>query len=178
MELTTNQKGAAAEAAITHAALELGLGVFHSFGDERTDMILDLRPTLIRVQCKWAARRGDVVMVHCGSSRRTASGFARSLYRRDEVDTFGLYCAAVDTCYLIPYDVVPPAGALHLRLTPSRNNQQHGIRWAKDYEFAATLRRLGAIAQLGERLHGMQEVAGSSPAGSTSQAASPEAALS
>ena len=25
----------------------------------------------------------------------------------------------------------------------------------------------GAIAQLGERLHGMQEVAGSSPAGST-----------
>src|SRR5918999_1829877 len=50
--------------------------------------------------------------------------------------------------------------AIHLRLAPCRNNQKQSIHWASQYE-------LGAIAQLGERLHGMQEVAGSSPASST-----------
>jgi hypothetical protein len=177
MQLTTNQKGAAAEAAIVHAALELGVGVYRSFGDERADLILDLRPTLLRVQCKWAPRRGDVVVIHCDSSRRTANGLVRSLYRSEEVDAFAVYCAATGACYFIPFELVPPGGALQLRLTPSRNNQQTGIRWAKDYEFAATLRAHGAIAQLGERLHGMQEVAGSSPAGSIMKAASREAAL-
>ena len=50
---------------------------------------------------------------------------------------------------------------------PPGNHQRRGIRPANDFEFAATLGRLrGPIAQLGERLHGMQEVAGSSPAGS------------
>jgi hypothetical protein len=57
---------------------------------------------------------------------------------------------------------------LHLRLAARENNQRLGIRWVKDYEFAATLRQhQGAIAQLGERLDGIQKVAGSSPAGST-----------
>ena len=55
---------------------------------------------------------------------------------------------------------------VHLRLTPARNNQQAGIKAAEDYDLANMISRLGAIAQLGERLHGMQEVAGSSPAGS------------
>jgi hypothetical protein len=49
---------------------------------------------------------------------------------------------------------------LYLRLAPARNNQEFAITYAADYEFS------GAIAQLGERLHGMQEVAGSSPASS------------
>jgi hypothetical protein len=78
---------------------------------------------------------------------------------------------------LIPFVDVPRCASLQLRIAPTRNNQAKRIRWAKDYEFAATLRRLGAVAQLGERCHGMAEAAGSSPAGSTSEAVSPEAAL-
>ena len=54
-----------------------------------------------------------------------------------------------------------------LRLGPTQNNQEKGINWAEQYEFGATLGSRGAIAQLGERLLGMQKVAGSSPAGST-----------
>ena len=45
--LTTNQKGAVAEAAITHAALELGVGVSKPHGDESYDLIFDLRPQLV-----------------------------------------------------------------------------------------------------------------------------------
>jgi hypothetical protein len=102
------------------------------------------------------------------------------VYSRDEVDILAAYCHDTRLSYLLPPTVFEGRSAVTLRLAPSRNNQELGIRWAKDYEFAATLSRLGAIAQLGERLRGTQEVAGSSPAGSTSQAVegvSPEAAL-
>jgi hypothetical protein len=38
---------------------------------------------------------------------------------------------------------------------------------AKEFWYSARPKRYGAIAQLGERLHGMQEVDGSIPSGST-----------
>ena len=80
-------------------------------------------------------------------------------------------------CYFLPFDVVAGQRTIRLRLGPTLNNQRLGIRWAKDFEFGATLSRLGAVAQLGERLAGSQKATGSSPVGSTSKAASPEAAL-
>ena len=49
--LTTNQKGAVAEAAIAKEAIELGVGVFKPLADERYDFSFDLRPRLARVQC-------------------------------------------------------------------------------------------------------------------------------
>jgi hypothetical protein len=58
---------------------------------------------------------------------------------------------------------------VHLRLADSRNNQRQRINWVKDYEFEATLARLGAVAQLGERLAGSQKATGSSPVGSINQ---------
>ena len=87
------------------------------------------------------------------------------------------YSEHMRRCYLLPFEEVPRGATVQLRATPTRNNQERRIRWAKDFEFAATLMRLGAIAQLGERVAGSDEVAGSSPAGSTSEVASPEAAL-
>jgi hypothetical protein len=62
---------------------------------------------------------------------------------------------------LLPIELVAGKHEVRLRLTASRNGQVACITLAKDFEFD------GAIAQLGERLHGMQEVAGSSPASST-----------
>jgi hypothetical protein len=50
---------------------------------------------------------------------------------------------------------------VHLRLTPARNGQKSCITLADNFDFE------GAIAQLGERLDGIQEAAGSSPASST-----------
>jgi PD-(D/E)XK endonuclease len=50
--LTSDQKGAIAEAAIARAAIELGIGVARPLADQRYDLIFDLRPRLLRVQCK------------------------------------------------------------------------------------------------------------------------------
>ena len=166
--MTTNQKGSLAEVKIAAAAIELGLGVARPLDDERYDLILDLRPTLLRVQCKWARRIGDVVSARLYTSRRGPEGVRSSRYEAGEFDAFALYCPDVERCYLLPADDVVAFRQIHLRLAPSNNNQLLRIRWARHYEFGATLARLdGPIAQLGERLAGSQKVAGSSPAGST-----------
>ena len=175
--LTPDQKGAIAESAILNAAVQLGIGVFLPFGDERYDLVFDLRPALVRVQCKWARRIGDVVAVRCYSSRRSAAGFVKRGYDHGEVDAFAAYCPDEHRCYFLPLNEVGIRSTIALRLRPARNNQSAGIHWARDFDFAAKLGRRGAIAQLGERLHGMQEVAGSSPAGSTSEAALGAASL-
>ena len=174
--LTPDQKGAIAESAILHVAIRLGVGVARPFGDERYDFVFDLRPELVRVQCKWARRFGDVIAVRCYSSRRSSSGFIKRTYRSGEVDAFAAYCPEEGRCYFLPVDEIGIRSTIALRLSPARNNQAAGIHWARDFDFAAKLGRRGAIAQLGERLHGMQEVAGSSPAGSTSEAAHDRAA--
>jgi hypothetical protein len=166
--LTTDQKGVLAEQAIVFEALKLGVGVFQPLGDERYDLILDLRPNLLRVQCKWASRNGDVVLIRTRRCRRGSEGLIHRYYQRGEIDAIAAYCADVDQCYLLPLAMSIGRGMVQLRLAPSKNNQQLRINWARDYEFGATLQQLqGPIAQLGERLSGTQKVAGSIPAGST-----------
>ena len=165
--LTSDQKGAIAETAVIHQAVKLGVGVLKPVNDGlRYDLVLDIDGRLLRVQCKWANRVGDVIAVRCYSSRRSARGFVRRPYTPNEVDALVAYCPELDRCYYLPLENFPGRVQIQLRLARAKNNQRSGVHWAEDYEFAAKLGRPGAIAQLGERLHGMQEVAGSSPAGS------------
>ena len=168
--LTTNQKGAIAEAAITKAALELGYDVYRpAIEGGRYDLIFDTGDELQRVQCKWAPLNGEVVVIRSYSTRRTATGLKRNTYKPGEFDVLAAYCAILDRVYAVPYENVGGATHLQLRVSPARNNQRIGIRVAKDFEFGARLPQtsLGPIAQLGERRHGMAEVVGSSPTGST-----------
>ena len=166
--LTTNQKGAIAEAAIMKAAFEVGYDVYRpAIEGGRYDLILDRGDALVRVQCKWAPLHGDVIVVRVYSNRRTRSGLLRRPYLQREIDAVGAYCPALDRCYLIPFAGVDCVQQLNLRVAPTRNHQQRGIRQASVFEFGGTIRRDGPIAQLGERLDGIQKVAGSSPAGST-----------
>jgi hypothetical protein len=155
--LTTDEKGSIAELAIASAAARLQIGVFKPLTDgERYDLILDLRPQLLRVQCKWATRYDDVVIVRCYSARRTATGLVRRPYSVEEIDAIGAYCLELETCYLVPIELMIGQETLQLRLRPTRNNQRLRIRWAREFELATTLGRLGAVAQLGERLAGSQ----------------------
>jgi hypothetical protein len=51
----TNHKGNVAEATIAAAAIKLGVDVIKPLVEHtRYDLIFDLRPRLLRVQCKWA----------------------------------------------------------------------------------------------------------------------------
>lgn len=160
--MNSNQKGAIAEAAIATEAIKRGMGVLRPFADERYDLIFDMRPGLLRVQCKYASRNGDVLQVPTGGSWYSPGrGYVRSTYTEAEIDAIAAYCAELGRCYLLPVSVISGLRLVYLRLAPTRNRQKAAINWAADYEF-------GAIAQLGEHLAGSQKVVGSSPTGSTS----------
>jgi hypothetical protein len=153
--MTTDQKGAIAEAAIALAAIKLGIGVFRPPADERYDLIFDLHPALMRIQCKWAVKRRGVITVFYSSSRRAPEGFRRRTYSAHEVDAIASYCFELDRCFLIPIDLVADRPSIALRVDPTGNNQRQGVNWADDFDLAATLRRHpGAVAQLGERRAG------------------------
>ena len=167
--LTTDQKGAIAEMGIAWHATQLGVDVYKPLSEGgRFDLIFDFDDHLWRVQCKWAALEGEVLVVRCSSSRRAREGMRKRPYTANEIDAFAAYSADLDRCYFLPIDRFPRRAQICLRIGPTLNNQRQLVNWAEDFEFAATLgRHQGAIAQLGERLRGTQEVAGSSPAGST-----------
>ena len=103
MELSPDQKGAVAESAIVHAAIKLGVGVYKPLSDgERCDLIFNIGGNLLRVQCKWARRLGETLVVNCRSSRRCLNGYVRRVYTSDEVDAIAAYSLDLDRCYFLP----------------------------------------------------------------------------
>ena len=164
--LGPNEKGAIAEAAITLAAIEAGIRVLKPAAEHQPyDLAFDYAGEIQRIQCKWARLRADVIEIQVGRCRATPSGYVRATYERSEIDALAAYCADLRRVYLIPVAVVAGVGLLRLRLRQPKNGQRAAIRWAVEYG-------LGAVAQLGERRHGMAEVRGSSPLSSTDDASS------
>jgi PD-(D/E)XK nuclease superfamily protein len=134
--LTSNQKGAVAETAVAHAAVKIGIDVYRPVAEGgRCDLIFDFGQRLIRVQCKWAERRGEVIPVRCYSSRRARDGFLKRSYTAEEVDAIVAYCAELDRCFFLAVDLFACRTYVQLRLSPSRNNQKRGVNWADDYAF-------------------------------------------
>jgi len=161
-DLKPSRKGAIAEAAITAEAARLGLDVYRPVIEGcRCDLVLGLRGCLLRIQCKWSRRHGDVVRVMIRTSRHTPAGYVQTTYTEDEIDAVVAYCPDVNECYCLPISKVAGRNCVYLRLAPTNNGQEAGIQWAEQHKFS------GAIAQLGERLAGSQKAAGSSPASST-----------
>jgi prevent-host-death family protein len=164
-----NHKGNAAELAIAAEAARLGLTVLLPMTEhERFDLVLGIAGRLLRVQCKWASRRGEIIKVRFDSSYHSPTrGYVRATYGTGEVDAVAAYCHEVGKCYLLSIQEFAGRSAVHLRLGPARNNQRASVHWATAYEFP------GAVAQLEERRHGMAEVRGSSPLSSTADASAP-----
>src|SRR5215475_5975083 len=129
-----NHKGNVAELAIAAEAAKLGLSVLKPLTEhERYDLALGLGGALLRVQCKWATKKGDVVAIGLGTSRRGRSGYVRATYSALEVDAIGAYCEEIDSCFLIPIEIVAGQWAIHLRLAPARNGQRAALHLAEQY---------------------------------------------
>jgi prevent-host-death family protein len=143
-----NHKGNVAEMVIATEAMKLGVDVIKPMGEHtRYDLIFDLHPRLLRIQCKWAPLRDDVVVVNLVSTRYTANGRPiRTPYTSSEVDAVAAYCEAMDACYLIPAQKFDGMKGLSLRVAPPRNGQRAQLNWAEAYELS------GAVAQLGRAL--------------------------
>jgi hypothetical protein len=161
--MTPHRKGAIAETRIAAELTQLGLDVYRPIAEGgRYDLLVDCGPRLVRVQCKWARRLRGVVVVRTRTSRLTPHGYVRTTYASGEIDGVAAYCPELESCYWLPITEFDGRVSVSLRLRPADNGQRSGLRWASDHP-------LGAIAQLGERLTGSQEVGGSNPPSSTSR---------
>jgi PD-(D/E)XK endonuclease len=140
----------------------LGYDVLTPFGENtRYDLVLDDGVRLMRVQCKTGRlRNGAVLFALCscyGHHRHPET--ARRDYR-GQVDYFAVYCPETGGVYLVPIADLTARVLGTLRVEPSRNNQAKGVRYAADYEVAASL--LKDFARLLVRedlaLHALQRV--------------------
>ncbi len=161
--MNSNQKGDIAEAEIAAAAIRAGCIVLRPLTDHPPyDLALEAGGVMLRVQCKWAPLKNDVIEIRLRRcSHSPTRGYVRSGYTPEEIDAIAVYCDGLDQCFLVPIGALRGQEWLSLRVASPRNGQRAAIHFAAEYELP------GAIAQLGERVHGMHEVAGSSPAGST-----------
>jgi hypothetical protein len=136
-DLTPSQKGAAAEAAITAAAIQLGLVVLRPMCEgRRCDLAIDLEPRAAAgAMPACSTPRGCAV---CASDNLQA--YARRT-RQDEVHREPDRCcrrllAQLHRSFLMPIPEVAGRRGIHLRLDPTKNNQAEGIKWARDYELS------------------------------------------
>jgi prevent-host-death family protein len=140
----TNHKGNVAEAAIAAAAVGLGIPVLRpQYEHGRYDLVFEINERFLRIQCKWAPRQEDVVIVRLSGYRLTTRGSVRSSYAIGEIDAVVGYCQELDQCYWLPIELAAGRRAIHLRLNPPRNGQMASINWAPDFHLE------GAVAQLG-----------------------------
>lgn len=115
---------------ILAALIERGFAVSIPFGGGQPyDLVVDLGGfDLLKVQCKtgWHAK-GCIAF----NARSTDHGQGRRPYF-GLAHIFGVYFPPTRSVYLVPLE----AAGFHgwLRLEPTRNNQQKGIRFAADFE--------------------------------------------
>jgi prevent-host-death family protein len=167
--LSTNHKGAVAEAKIAAVATELGVPVLRPIQERgRYDLAFEIGHRLYRVQCKWASldHEEGVIKIQLQSSWYSPAGYVRSTYSEEEIDLVAVYCGDNDQCYLFSGAFAAGRRAVWLRVSPARNGQRACLNLACDYQLA------GAVAQLEERVSGRHEATGSSPVSSTSDARS------
>jgi PD-(D/E)XK endonuclease len=102
------------------------------FGVARYDLIVDVGSGLKRVQCKTGRLRNGVIVFNAYSSNRSGiRGY------QGEADFFGVYCRETDKVYMVP--VTDTKTQLYLRVSPSKNGQLTGIKYAVDYEIHAVV---------------------------------------
>lgn len=134
--MNTTAIGEKSEAIILAELVKRDYKVLMPFGNNRRyDFVLDLTSSVLgfmRVQCKTGRLRAGVVEFNAYSSGSNSSG-SKSKGYKDDVDLFLIYCPDTDKVYwLLPRSC--GNSKPYLRVTPTRNSQSKGVRWAKDYE--------------------------------------------
>ena len=134
----TSRKGEITESMILARLVQLGYECLISWGhDHRYDIGIDDDGKLIRTQCKTARyveERGcfefitAITYARVGGKPHIRKGY------KGEADYFGVYASETAKVYLVPVEDVPIGSKGQLRLHATKNNQQKGVKWAKDYE--------------------------------------------
>ena len=135
-ERDTNKTGTISESAIITRFLQLGYEVLVPVGGNlRYDLVIeDSEGQFWRVQCKtaWIDENGTALKFATANQSPLSKTKGWRHYR-GQCEYFAVYSEELGKVYLVPVDQVGATQA-HLRLAPTKNNQEKYVRWAKDYE--------------------------------------------
>lgn len=134
----TTYKGEITECMVLARLVQLGYNCLRPWGhDCRYDIAIDDGGKLVRIQCKtahYSEERGclefntAIIYARVGGKPHIRKGY------KGQAEYFGVYSPETGKVYLIPVDDVPICSKALLRLNATKNNQQKGVKWAKDYE--------------------------------------------
>ena len=134
--LNKKSKGALAELKVACDLVRRGYGIAIPYGEDSDfDLIVCRGGSLERVQVKHSTSRAGIVVVKC-SSHSLTNGKVRRVkrYTAETIDWVAIWDSTTDRCFYVPsVELGTGRSCLHLRLTPARNGQIHGIRNADDY---------------------------------------------
>jgi hypothetical protein len=127
-----------AELIVAADLVKRGYRVAFPFGEDCDFDLLFWRPPSIaleRVQVKYTESNAEVIDV-CASSHSLTNGRVRATkrYTQETIDWLAAYDVTTGCCYYIPAtELGSGMREIRLRLVPTKNNQQQGIRMAADY---------------------------------------------
>lgn len=131
------RKGDSAELIVAADLVRRGHKIALPFGEDCDyDLIVDRDGSLERVQVKYATGSEEIVPVRCKSLSLT-KGKVKTVkrYTAETIDWLAVYHATSRRCFYLPASELGSGrDMLHLRLSPARNGQRIGIRFADDYE--------------------------------------------
>ena len=142
----TASKGLVGHTAVLNALVVAGKEVLIPWGDHRRydlayvqpeGLIMNREPRIIRVQCKIARISPDGRYITFNPYSVVPGEKGRRSVKKGyegDAEMFGVYSPDTGKVYLVPVSEVPSGGDVIVRLLKARNNQEKGIRWAKNYE--------------------------------------------
>ena len=147
----TSRRGLAGQTAVLNRLVQLGYEVLLPWGDDHGYDLAYYTETeerqygffvhkeiqVVRVQCKlaWLIKDRSCLVFNTSTASFGNTGVKkkRSGYR-GRADLFGAYSPDTGKVYMVSVWEAPDASHMVLRLEAPKNNQEKGVKWAKDYE--------------------------------------------
>ena len=153
-----------------HARLaELGFKLLYPMSEHLPfDLVAYQDGLFYRVQVKYRCRdKLGQISANLANSWADKNGNHRRKMNKGEVDLVCIYCPETDKCYFLSKAQLGDRESVILRLTPSKNSQALGIRYAKDYEDIPRVPDEGKAVQLREQPISADKPSGATPEPST-----------
>jgi hypothetical protein len=98
----------------------------------RYDIVVEKDGIFQRVQIKTGRLMDNEAVYFRASSVDSLT--KADIHYHGHIELFAIYCPHNQKIYVMPVEHAT-SSVCTLRLTPTKNNQSNGIRWAADYEF-------------------------------------------
>lgn len=134
--MNNKMKGEFSEARVLYEFQKYNIPVSLPWGDnQRYDMIAEFNGKLNRIQVKTSnEEENGAIKCYCRSSKNHTTNKKCDKYI-GEVDYFVFYNQTYDKLAIVPMEEIGEKSTITLRLEPTKNGQNKGVRFFKDYEF-------------------------------------------